>query len=41
MNGKASTADPSKIALTDHKEIALVIGTPPADIPAGADFTTD
>ena len=41
VNGKPSSADPSKIALTDHKEIALVIGTPPANIPAGADFTTD
>ncbi len=41
VNAKPYTGDPTKIALTDHKEIAVVIGTPPADIPAGADFTTD
>jgi len=41
VNGNPFNGDPAKIALTDHKEIAIVIGTPPKTIPAGADFTTD
>jgi hypothetical protein len=33
VNGTKVTTDPRQIALTDGKEIALVIGTPPATIP--------
>ena len=32
-------ADAANIALTDHKEIALVIGRPPTRIPSTADFS--
>jgi hypothetical protein len=32
-NGKLSTGDPRTIALSNFKEIAVVIGTPPAKIP--------
>jgi len=39
--GKRYTGDPTKIALTNFKEIAIVIGNPPTDIPTTADFTTD
>jgi hypothetical protein len=31
--------NPVDIALSDHREIAIVIGTPPAEIPATADFS--
>ena len=31
-------ADAARIALSDHKEIALVIGRPPSQIPVTADF---
>jgi hypothetical protein len=41
VGGKPYTGDPTKIALTDHKEIAVVIGTPPKSIPSDADFSTD
>ena len=33
VNGKRYTGDPRAILLTDHKEIAIVIGTPPKKIP--------
>ena len=33
LDGKPSTADPSKIPLTNHLEIAIVIGQPPTEIP--------
>ena len=39
VNGEPYTDDPRAIELTDLKEIALVIGTPPAEIPATADFS--
>ena len=38
VNGKPFTGDPRTITLTDHKEIAIVIGTPPKKIPATANF---
>lgn len=41
VNGKPFTGDPNTIALTNKKQIAIVIGKPPAKIPATADFTTD
>jgi len=39
VDGKPFTGDPRAILLTDHKEIAIVIGTPPKKIPAKADFS--
>jgi hypothetical protein len=39
VNGKAYTGDPTAIPLSDHKEIAIVIGTPPSPIPATADWS--
>jgi len=39
VNGKPYTGDPTTIQLSDHKEIAVVIGTPPAQIPATADWS--
>jgi hypothetical protein len=30
---------PATILLTQHKQIAVVVGTPPAQIPADADWT--
>jgi hypothetical protein len=33
VDGDRYTADPAAIPLTDHKEIAIVIGTPPKSIP--------
>jgi hypothetical protein len=41
VNGEAYTGDPSAIELTDQKEIAIVIGTPPAQIPSTADFSKE
>lgn len=38
VDGELHTADPRGIELTDHKQIAIVIGTPPAVIPATANF---
>jgi hypothetical protein len=35
VNGKQYDGDPAQIDLTDRKEIAIVIGTPPAKIPSG------
>ncbi len=40
VNGKPFAGDPRGIVLTDHKEIAIVIGTPPKKIPAKASFST-
>jgi hypothetical protein len=40
VNGKPYAGDPRGILLTDHKEIAIVIGTPPRKIPATADFSS-
>ena len=39
VDGGRVTDDPREIELTDQKEIAIVIGTPPADIPKTADFS--
>jgi hypothetical protein len=39
VNGKPYGRDPRAIELTDGKEIAIVIGTPPAQIPKTADFS--
>jgi len=33
LDGKAYTGDPSEIPLTNHLEIAIIIGQPPAEIP--------
>lgn len=41
VRGKPYTGDPREITLTNFKEIAIVIGTPPAEIPTTADFTVD
>ena len=41
VNGQPYTGDPRTIPLSNHKEIAIVIGTPPEQIPATADFSTD
>jgi len=38
VNGKRFAGDPATIGLSDHKEIAIVIGTPPARIPASYNF---
>src|SRR6476661_9440757 len=34
VDGELFTGDPREISLSDHKEIAIVIGSPPADIPS-------
>lgn len=39
LNGEPYTQDPRAIELTDHLEIAVVIGTPPPEIPETADFS--
>lgn len=39
VDGEPYAGDPSAIELTDRKEIAIVIGTPPAQIPKTADFS--
>jgi hypothetical protein len=39
VNGKPYRQDPRAIELTDRKEIAIVIGTPPEQIPKTADFS--
>jgi hypothetical protein len=39
VNGKRFSGNPRDILLTDKKEIALVIGTPPKKIPASYDFS--
>jgi hypothetical protein len=38
VDGKRFRGDPASIRLTDRKEIAILIGTPPPDIPTTADF---
>ena len=38
VNGKPFTGDPRTIQLTNFKEIAIVIGTPPAQIPNTANW---
>ena len=39
VDGQPFTGDPGAIELIDHREIAIVIGTPPAQIPSTADFS--
>jgi hypothetical protein len=39
VDGVLTPGDPRTIQLTDHREIAIVIGTPPAQIPSTADFS--
>ena len=39
MNGNRYRGDPRAILLTDRKEIAIVIGTPPKKIPKTADIS--
>jgi hypothetical protein len=39
IDGQLTTGDPRAIALTDQREIAIVIGTPPPVIPRTADFS--
>lgn len=39
INGEPYTGDPTAIELADMTEIAIVIGTPPAEIPSTADFS--
>jgi hypothetical protein len=39
VNGKPYRHDPRAIELTDRKQIAIVIGTPPSQIPKTADFS--
>ena len=39
VDGQPYTEDPQAIELTDRKEIAIVIGTPPEEIPETADFS--
>jgi hypothetical protein len=41
VNGEPWTSDPNAIELTDQKQIAIVIGTPPPEIPRTADFTQE
>jgi hypothetical protein len=39
VNGERYTKDPRAIGLADHREIAIVIGSPPARIPVRGDFS--
>ena len=39
VNGKPYGGNPGAIQLTARKEIAIVIGTPPKNIPKSADFS--
>ena len=39
IDGEKFTGDPKTVELKDHREIALVVGTPPAEIPKTADFS--
>ena len=39
IDGEHYSGNPADIGLSDHREIAIVIGTPPAQIPASADFS--
>lgn len=40
VDGKPFTGDPNTIELTDLREIAIVLGTPPATIPSTGDFSS-
>ncbi len=39
VDGQPYDGDPADIALEDQRQIAIVIGTPPADVPATYDFS--
>jgi hypothetical protein len=39
VDGQAYDGDPAEIQLVDRRQIAIVIGTPPTEIPATYDFT--
>ena len=39
VDGELTTGDPRAIELTNQREIAIVIGTPPPEIPKTADFS--
>jgi hypothetical protein len=39
IDGELYAGNPTGIELSDHREITIVIGTPPAQIPATADFS--
>lgn len=39
VDGQRYAGNPTTITLTDHKEIALVIGAPPKSIPSSYDFS--
>jgi hypothetical protein len=41
LNGVPYTGDPRAIELANQREIAIVVGTPPAVIPVTADFSQD
>ena len=41
VNGEPVSGDPRAIQLTDRTEIAIVIGTPPPEIPKTADFSKE
>ncbi len=41
VDGEPYTEDPTVIELSDQREIAIVIGTPPAEIPKTADFSKE
>jgi hypothetical protein len=41
VDGELTAGDPRAIELTDQREIAIVIGTPPPQIPKTADFSRD
>ncbi len=41
INGEPYTGDPTAIDLADLTEIAIVIGTPPSEIPKTADFSKE
>ena len=38
VDGELYESDPATIELTDGKEIAIVIGTPPVEIPSSYSF---
>jgi hypothetical protein len=39
VGGKRYRGDPTRIGLANHREIAIVIGTPPKNIPSSYDFS--
>jgi hypothetical protein len=39
VDGKSHSGNPAAVVLTNHEEIAIVIGTPPKQVPASYDFS--